>query len=251
MQLSKRRTFLELRVGTDQLLDVVLHIRARDWSWFHEEAPSVEQKTKFEELLDLLQSNIVPRVFQDEIELLHETDSVTKEGSTPMPRHLGPGGIPIVTGENNDIPATARGKKASKRPRQTKKQKELEQRQALEVEREQRDATKDVRYAFGTTMRLAYRLVVIPPGRTATLVFAPHASQSNTSMPALQALTKLSKRLHIWCSPYRHHHTHSHSSSGNHEDALATAVRDEGSGFYRPEMIPVSNLFRMPAEEET
>lgn len=214
MQLKSPRTFLEVRVGDLHSAEVILHVRRDDIPWFNSRG-----QAHAAELFALLQTSILPRMFGDEVEESHAAKT-----SDTRPPKLGPGGIPIESiGEKNKAADETRVR--AKRKRLTKKQI-----QSMEAEKEceQSNKTKDVYYAFGENILLAYRLEEAKKNTYTTLV-VPKGFKKQRH---LQELHKLSKRIVLYC--YKH----------DPEGILES--EPPGGGFPRPDMIPMSNIFREP-----
>lgn len=217
MKLTSTRTCLEVRVGTFHSAELVLHVRRDDLRWFNGQHAAHTQQ-----LFSLLQHHILPRMFGTELEVSH-----ARQSGKPLPPPLGPGGIPIEVGEVN---------LKRQQQQQTKKRKrQLSKKQlAAELQRQQENANKtkkDVYYAFGSSLQLAYRLADEPKRKPpATLVFG-----SSQSSDAMQPLIKLSKRVILWCYPH---------------DPKQPLEPDPPGGLHRPEMISLADLFRMPQEEK-
>lgn len=208
MRKFKRRTYLELCVGSSFSLDAYIHLDHHTLNLFNENATSA-----FEELLHLLQTSIVPKLFSNEIE--------AAVSDTDIPP-LGEGGVPIIqagtTGKAN--PST----KGRKRKRKTKKQIAEEKRRQEAAARESRSLSRDFYYSSGQLLDLAYRpetssstedsasLVLLPQSKTGHGISAAH-------------LQKLPKQLSIWCFKKGH-------------------LDEKAEETFRPEMIPLSSLFR-------
>lgn len=211
MKVVNPRTFLEIKVGQHQCVEIILHIRRSDILWFNDS----DEDSRFEELLQLLESKVLPRMFQDELE--KTTAELNKE---ELPPPLGPGGVPIA--EKNEI--------AKKRKRFNRKEAALELQRREEEEKKQEKKEKDIHYAFGENIRLTYRLQTINQNvkepRTDTLVFSDDKAESK-----LTPLHKLSKRLLVWCYP-------------RVPGSDPTAPDPPGGGFIRSEFIPTADLFR-------
>ena len=238
MNIVGPRTYMEVRVGRYQSAEILLHLRRADVSWFRHNLDVLRA-----ELLDLLQTSVLPRLLAHEVELHHAV--ITQ---TPLPPNLGPGGIPMTVGEKNnnkqktgkeDNNNSSNNINSNKRKRGVSKKKQAElKRQREEEERERRNNEKDIYYATGDTIRIVYRTE--PIGSCgATLVFQqgldekevpPSDAGKKQAGVRLRALKKLSKRILVWCYP-------------------ANAELPASEGFWRPEVIPVASLFRMPASE--
>jgi hypothetical protein len=203
---------LEVRVGMHHSAEVVLHLRRADLYWFNNKEAqdnknNAANNSRFSEVLELLQTSIIPRLFADEIERTH----FRKEKIPPPPRLLGPGGVPIQVAEKQQH--------TSKHKRLTKKQKQEAERQQHDDEKKE----KDVYYASGSTLQLAFKLEEPRMKRHVTLLFGG-AKERGT----MKELSKLSKRILLWC--YR-----------------LAEVPDVA--HLQPEMIPISALFQ--SKEDT
>ena len=238
MNIVGPRTYMEVRVGRYQSAEILLHLRRADVSWFRHNLDVLRA-----ELLDLLQTSVLPRLLAHEVELHHAV--ITQ---TPLPPNLGPGGIPMTVGEKNnnkqktgkeDNNNSSNNINSNKRKRGVSKKKQAElKRQREEEERERRNNEKDIYYATGDTIRIVYRTE--PIGSCgATLVFQQGLDEKEVPRSEagkkqagvrLRALKKLSKRILVWCYP-------------------ANAELPASEGFWRPEVIPMASLFRMPASE--
>lgn len=227
MKITGTRTYLELRVGSHQSVEVVLQLRRADVPWFERNCSVLQP-----ELFELLQTSVLPRLFASEIEENHA--KITEQKPPP---NLGPGGIEITIGEKNSkeqkkARATASNNNSNKRKRGLSKKKQAElKRQQEEAAREQRTKERDVYSAVGETIRIAYRLEAARAG--ATLLFRNNNSNGNGKTGSgFRALKKLSKRILVWCYP-------------------ANAQQPVSEGFLRPEVLPIASLFRMPTSETT
>lgn len=89
---------------------------------------------------------------------------------------------------------------------------------------------RDVTHAYNDKVRVTYRLQEIKPYESATLTM----SSSDADDLAFRQLPKLSKRIELWCFPAN-------------ETGPMEPDPDDG-GFPRPELIPISSLFRPPQE---
>jgi hypothetical protein len=207
MKVKGTRTFIEVRVGASQSAEVVLHVRQADIQWFNCD-------DHFAELLSLLQTSVLPRMFAEEIE---KNDAAHRKQK--LPPDLGPGGIPITVGEKNTaaIAASNNNKKPAKRKRGLSKKKQAElKRQEEQAERDRRKNERDVYYAVSDSLKIVYRLEGTSSG--ATLLFG------NTKK-GFRQLKRLSKRILLWCYPV--------DADDNLEE-----------GFLRPEIIPIASIFR-------
>jgi hypothetical protein len=221
MKMLRPRTFLELRVGRHQAVEIVVHIRRRDIPWFNDPPSSPDNDTHFAILLHLLQTSILPRMFADEIEENHYSILQKQAPFASIlrpPQSLGLGGrvaadpkpMPIL---RNNVPARRNGRGVSKA-----RQAEMKRMQ-LEALRMQKKNEKDVYYASHRDMVLTYRLEVMPESG-ATLIF---------DQDRLCTLKKLQRRILLWCYP---------PSCKDDDVTHSSTIYEEG--FHRPELIPLS-----------
>lgn len=205
--MTTTRTFLELRVGRSQTVDVLLHLRRADVEWFHS---SPEHK---KELFRLISQHILPNEFEKEIEQHNNF-------------RYGPPDAPVEIGEKNK-----RGKKGGR------KRKGVPQEQPEKTEKPKRS----VRNVYGNGMHVVYQTQEIKGGESATLIF-PEKQGSNASKGSSPAQTrfrqlpKLSKQIVLWCYPKK-------------DDDRLEESPQRGGGFPRPEMVPITSLFRAPPTE--
>jgi hypothetical protein len=198
------RTQFEVRVGHRHSVDVVLHIRREDIT-------SMRTAEKWGEILFLLQDSILPRLFHDEIEI-----STARLGRKKMPPELGIGGIPLETGEKNQQARRRKGTSAAHQDHQPK---------------DPTKKNKDIYYAFGKSVKLAYRLQDAKSAPSATLVVNEKA---NCSHRRYRLLSKLPQTILVW--GYSCDVNTSHECHVNTDEVMLSAGR--------PEFIPTSALFR-------
>lgn len=157
------RTFLELRVGRTHMVDVLLHVRRADVTWFHS---SVDNK---KELLKLLSKQIIPKECEEEIDRYHD---VRNRLHRP----------PTIIGEKNQ---KSKGKGGRKR-------------KATEPDQPKPERPKrDVSHVFGDALRVTYRVEELNANESATLIFPKRSDSSKT----FRQLPKISKRIILWCYP--------------------------------------------------
>lgn len=204
------RTFLELRVGRTHTVDVLLHLRRSDVKWFHSSADNKK------ELFRLLSQHIIFRECEKEIQEFHDV----RNGIRPV----------VEVGEKNK-PKAKKGKKRKKgEPAEPSEPKEKPKR--------------DIRHVFGTGIQVTYKTEEVSDKEGASLIFPKSATndekKSNTKGPApkFRQLPKLSKRIVLWCYP-----------RDEATDDSTVSPAPEGQGFPRPEMVPITSLFREPPTE--
>lgn len=229
LSITGTRTFVQLRVGYHQSVEVLLYLRRTDVVWFRQ-----NQDYLLPEFLQLLETSVISRMFTDEVERNHAAYTQTQ-----LPPTLAAGGIPITIGVKNNKSSSAAASATSnseitkksnprrKRGRgtnQSKRTMELKRQHEAQVAREQRQNSKEVYYAKTDTIRIVYRLE--DAGTAEILVF----EKNEDSATLLRPLKKLSKRIVLWCYP-------------------SNVEQPVNEGFVRPELIPMSSLFRIPASE--
>ena len=225
MKASGTRTYLEVKVGQSQCVAVLLYLRRPDMAWFNDQNDRL-----FAEFLHLIEQQILPRMLTDELEENHHAQQRTKGKRPPT---LGPGGIPIAE-KNHHAPTTTKRKRMSK--------KALAELERLCQQSEKGQKKKDVYYAFGKEMQLAYRLEEVKHRQAETLVFANNSGEKGDDNEKkkedaqFRLLKKLSKRILVWCYPLT-------------DQQAATDPDPPGGGFPRPDLIPISELFRRPLSE--
>jgi hypothetical protein len=202
--LNSTRTFMELRVGKSHLVEVLLQVRRADLGWYRSNYDTIH-----DELLELMQENVLPRMCVEEIENYQRAKH----------RHLFP---PDIAGSKNASKAKRskpavrkRGKKAPPPP--------------PEEEKPKPKSDKEVYYSFGETIQLAYRRQELKSNQGATIFYKPKEKGKFLELP------KLSHRILIWCSKLDLHNK--------------TNPDQSNVGFHRPELIPIASLFREPKEE--
>ena len=215
-----------MRVGQFHSAEIVMYVRRQDFAWFHRQQAD-------QELMQMLQQKVLPRMFASEVEVSH-----AKKSGEVLPPPLGSGGIPIGIGETN-LKQNGKGKR---KRQQSKQQIKAESAVKRQDEIDNKKET-DMHYAFGTHVQLAYRLLDEPKRKPpVTLVMRtesrhdPTQQQQQQQEKPLQQLIKLSKRVAVWCYPLE-----SASPELDHPEPP--------SGMHRPDMIPLSDLFRKPKEE--
>jgi hypothetical protein len=197
------RTQFEVRVGHRHSVDVILHIRRHD-------VDKMRTAERWDEVLLLLQESILPRLFHDEIEI-----SAAKLGGKKLPPELGVGGIPIEAGDKNQQSRRRKVADQGQQPQDpTKKQKE-------------------VYYAFGKSVKLAYRLQEAKSAPSATFVVN---EKETCRRKRYRLLSKLSKTICVWAHSCDAVSTIDGCPDGAEEEFMLTAGR--------PELIPTSALFR-------
>lgn len=210
MKIRRPRHYLEVRIGKSSLVEVVLHVRDR--VWWNERDP-----LRTQQFLDLLQQDVLPRLLRDEVQ-----ENATLDGYSKPPK-LGKGGIPLLdVGEKNlPLHPPAKGKQGKKR---TRVGRDKDSNTEISCETDNPDKYKDYYYSFGGEMQLTFRLENVAVQIGATLAVG-------TEKDAFQHLRRLNKRIVAWCYPY---------------DGNTREPDPPDAGPFRPEFIPLSQIFRQP-----
>mmetsp|Transcript_5039 Transcript_5039/g.12029 ORF Transcript_5039/g.12029 Transcript_5039/m.12029 type:complete len:288 (-) Transcript_5039:134-997(-) len=254
---NRPRSQIDVRVGSSHIVETLLHLRRGDYPWYLENEEEIN-----EEFLQLLQESIIPRMFDVELEEYH--NQVSPE-LMPLPAEQ-------VGSRNtrslNKAIANQQGNQGNKRKGRKKKisKTESQQQQAeLKQQRVQEKLAKEISYAFGSTIQMAYRLQPLSSSKNQTydqrtLLFPESSSLTanesslknknnnsnstkkggkNANNNAFDQLrfpcpVKLPQRIVIWISKM---------DPNDKTNPDPTSV-----GFYRPELIPISALFREPKD---
>ena len=164
--LNSTRTFMELRVGKSHLVEVLLQVRRADLGWYRSNYNTIQ-----EELFELMQENVLPRMCGEEIENFHRMKhpnlfppDIAGSKNASKAKHSKPAG-------------RKKGKKAPPPP-----------------EEEKQKPDKEVYYSFGETIQLAYRRQELKSSQGATIFYKAKEKGNFLELP------KLSHRILIWCS---------------------------------------------------
>lgn len=209
---NRPRSKFDVRVGASHVVETLLHLRRADYDWYLENEAEIEQ-----ELLELLEESILPRMFEQEIESYHRKRS--PELFPDEKNQIGGRNKKSLNKSHNNPKTNSKKRKASYK-------KEIQ-----ETEHDQGKQSKDVYFAFGELIQVAYRVEsLLGKGisNQHTLFFPPDDKKE------LDCPTKLSQRLLLWLSRI----------DANNK----TNPDPHGVGFYRPELIPISSLFREPSD---
>ena len=208
------RVSLDLTVGQSHSVEALLQLRRSDWDWYRSNESAIE-----EELLELLEEYVLPRMFEKEVEDYHRKHN---------PQILPPDDSVVA---NVGVKNQKKNKQANNNKKQRKGSKAASKKVVVEVSEEGQKKEKDVYFAFGELLQLAYRKEELPAWNQAgkTLLFKGDGKEKGFQDRAL-----LSARLLIWCSRV--------------DPANPTNPDAENVGFYREEMIPIDSLFREPKD---
>jgi hypothetical protein len=212
---NRPRVTLDLKVGSSHVVEVLLHLRRADWDWYRSNEEAIE-----EELLELLEESVLSRMFGEEIEEYHRKNNpqiFPPDKTVGAKNKLGKN-----QGNNNrNSKGTRKGGKST-----------AAMRKQVEVTEEEKKVKKDVYFAFGEILQLAYRKQDLPTWNQAgrTIFFNNGNDEGFHDRPKLQA------RLLIWCSKINPQNK--------------TDPDPDNVGFLRDEMIPIASLFREPKDLE-
>ena len=208
-----------------------------EWDWYdvnHEEING--------DFLELLEASVIPRMFGEEFEDFHR-----KENPSIFPQ------------ENDEISGLTSKSRGGKRKRNVaigKKQHRTKHRGLAAIKKKDSDENdknpdKDIYFSFGQFIQLAYKKQPINNDKSSwTILFRSNGNNKNGENESkirapkqdgsFHDRKKLSHRLLVWISK-----SDVATSTSKDEDTL---VSRPGEGIYRPEMIPISKLFRKPKE---
>lgn len=241
---NRPRSQIDVRVGRSHVVETLIHLRREDYLWYLENEEEIN-----EEFLQLLQESIIPRMFDAELEEYHN-----KLSPELMPLPEDPLGSKNTKSLNKAIANQTNKRKGRKKKIPLS---EIQQQKAeLKEQRTQEKLTKDISYAFGSTIQMAYRLQALYSKTQAydqrTLLFPESSdnrlsegkgsfkakkgeqSEKETDQLLFSCPIKLPQRILIWISKID-------PNDRNSPDP-------KGVGFYRPELIPISSLFREPKD---
>mmetsp|Transcript_14334 Transcript_14334/g.39980 ORF Transcript_14334/g.39980 Transcript_14334/m.39980 type:complete len:287 (-) Transcript_14334:112-972(-) len=268
---NRPRSSFELQVGSSHLLEVTVHLvtRRRDiavrrrrnaekdeWDWYDDNRKEIHQ-----EFLELLEGSVLSRMFGDEIEDYHR-----KKNPSILPGKdeelIGKVGSKNRTSRTTN---NARGKKrkggAAVGKNTAAKNKKL---RALigkdDNQDEEKRPDKDIYFSFGELIQLAYRKEAIKDDRSSRTVLFQSLTSGESLEPKKGEPKKggykveSSKSEETATSTFRDRHKLSHrlliwigksDAAASSEGGLSFSVTE---GMYRPKMVPISSLFRKPAE---
>ena len=228
------RTWMELSVGTSHYVEVVIQLRRLDLDWWNADRSSLEQ-----DLMKVISRKILPveSVFREEVLRRRSARRENENGQKA-----------IVIGEQNLADSADAKKKrgTTKTGRRKKKSKNDDSnKKSSKLKRCTKDSAKRPTILFGEKIQIMYKLEDIQKVNSATLLYREEASGSEKKKSVSTAasskkrkhrplasfgqLKKLPKRIIIWCFK------------------LDEEGDEEGSnsyGFPRPELVPLSSIFR-------
>ena len=252
---NRPRSSFDIQVGRSHLLEVTVHLvtRRRDashrkrlhrsksgnavyqdeWDWYEAHKEDIHA-----EFLELLEASVLSRMFGKQLEGYHRTEN--------------PSILPRV---NDDVGGVASKNKAGGKNRKRKgpnAKKQTHKKQKFGLPQEEEDdkkPEKDIYFSFGQLIQLAYKKEPIGNESSShTILFrsketsASVTSDSGNTTPggSFRDRRKLPDRLLVWISQ---------SDAAAASEGGSKAPRPS-EGMYRPEMIPISSLFRKPKDFE-
>lgn len=241
---NRPRSQIDVRVGSSHIVETLLHLRRDDYPWYLENEEEINQ-----EFLELLQVSVIPRMFDVELEEYH--NQVSPE-LMPLPAEQV--GSKNTKSLNKAIANQSDGKNRKGRKNKISKTESQQQQAELKQQRNHEKVTKEISYAFGSTIQLAYRLqhlyskrqtydqhtLLFPESSSSSLANEESAKQGaeksnrNINQLRFQCPIKLPQRIVIWISRL--------------DPNDPTNPDPKGAGFCRPELIPISSLFREPKD---
>ena len=269
------RTFLEVQIGNLWSVHVVVQLRRQDVPWFHSDLSYHE-----EQLMDLIQEYIIPKEFPELILVQSEQiqEIQAKKGDSKQAKQVVIGETNIRQqkekakvhlGKSNKKSTTAGKNKRGKN--ETTTTKSIASALSLiptSKTSNKREYKPDVTMLFGETLQITYKMEDITyvsltllykkddnankadeicdelddvdskdsktkkcKAKTKTGEKEEASDQQNTmKLASFRQLKTLPRRIVLWCYPF--------------DQSSPTKPNPGDSGFPRPEMIPITSLFR-------
>jgi len=230
------RTYLELSVGTTHLVEVVVHLRNADLHWWNKDVSRHEA-----ELMKIISRKIlaVEEVFRNEIlGKQSQLQSSDRKSARKIKKNE------YMIGEKN-IAESKRGdkqKELENKSSESKKRKFSKSKLGVSTEIALRPKAANSLYArpnilYGDLIQIVYKIGLCESNSNATLFFNESLSQNNKNQGVASKkrkyaslsfgqLKKLSNMIEIWCF-----------------NDPKSSLPDDG-GFPRPDMIPLTSLFK-------
>ena len=245
------RNEMELSVGTSHIVDVLLQLRQDDLKWFNDNVTTHEA-----ELMEIVSTKIlaVEETFRNEVLAAKKRVVPTIQTESIGTGKRGKKQPKVIIGEKNlDSDGEVKGLKVSKKRKAPKKSEGV----GVDNADKSGKSTKQKDSAFqrpnilyGKNIQVIYRLLDRKTSQSnqATLFFIDERNESkkiSTSskkkskkkcVASFGQLKKLSKKIEIWVFRFDENNPSFHIPSGG--------------GFPRPEMTPLTALFRDGSEGE-
>ena len=288
---NRPRSSFDIKVGRLHLLEVTVHLvthrrnaahrkklhknkheanqnggnnKFRDeWDWYDTNREEING-----EFLELLEASVLSRMFGKEMEEYYRRE---QPGVVP-PENEEIGGVAAKNKTGRKRKGKATAATGSKKQSKTKKL-TIPAAAALALEGDESDQKpeKDIYFAFGESIQLAYKKEAFKSDKSSrTLLLRSNRSNGDgkdkhddsestsekkpdgtigNSKPQdagrFVERKKLSHRLLVWVG---RSDAAAAAASGDGSSTAAATLNRPGEGMYRNEMIPISNLFRRPAE---
>lgn len=263
--LSTTRTIFELRVGSTHTIEVLLQIRLSDIAWWNSNLRDHERQ-----LHKLIGRRVLPSECRTEIEAdLAKMQGAHANNDTKKKRGK------VVIGEANlkkkANKDNGKGKKRGKAKKETKasKKQKLAEKKAMEAndteskEKKLKLLREPGKWVMGKSIQICYMMEDIEKSSATTLIFRtkanipdnattdPASAEETKSQPTeteedkqkmvplatFRSWKKLPKRLSLWVFQFD-------------PDKPSILSVSEGGGFPRPELLPMSDIFRSTGENE-
>ena len=230
-----------------------------EWDWYNGNREEIHQ-----EFLELLEASVLSRMFGNEIEYYHrkKNPSIMQGQVDEVLGKVGSRNRTTSGGVKRKGGHAAAGKSAQKNG--TNKKQNI-----VTGNDDEKKPDKDIYFSFGELIQLAYKKEPFKKDRSSrTILFQSSSSNKESSSPlepsaarepkkndgsktpeklvvgigtgTFRDRQKLSHRLLIWISK-----SEAAASSASTDGELSSSKTE---GIYRTEMIPISSLFRKPAE---
>ena len=247
------RNLVELRVGKNGALQVQLHLRSCDVGWFNENSTGC-----ISQLLSLISKKILPQEFQEELEntaakkvpssSVRSTNIETKKRKKAS-KHNDRGSKEETNANPYKSKPPAKKSKRFKAPKKGNPASSNTTREKDDKKSKSYLSTMETKYLFGDSIQITYRVKTIRTSHRATLSIKSHAADQvdghdrnrNNTDPCtkselgkicrFECLRLLPKLVIVWLYPF---------------DPLnpKQPYMDCTDGFPRPELIPISSLFK-------
>ncbi|KAL7510800.1 hypothetical protein ACHAXN_007723 [Cyclotella atomus] len=259
MPLITTRSRFDVRVGSMHTLEVILQIRSSDLNWWNSNLHHEKQ------LYKLIGRRIIPEELNDEI--LGDTDRLkTVSGEIVKKKKVVVGEVNLKKLADKTKPAPKkRGKQTTKEmkmpPKKAKTEQLMSKQNTLAASNEDTES-KDKRpkllretgkWVMGKSMQACYVMEDIDRTASCSMAFRPmkkvetqedQSANLDLSSPkkeldsekliplaTFRSWNKLSKRLNVWVFKF------------DPDDPTDLSVSEDG-GFPRPELLPLSDIFR-------
>ena len=234
MALSARKyvtqNFLELSVGSSFMVEIIIHMRSTDLDWWNKEVSKHEA-----ELMTVISRKIISQeeVFRNEILGANDKCGASKQVIIGEKNLASTG---KTDGKKNESKKTSTGKSGKKSKRKHQAPIEV----ASKIQSKE-NLHKRPSIVFGDSIQVMYKIECCESINSATLFFHDTEDMENNikagknkkkrlTPASFGQLNRLSHRIIVWCFKY--------------DPENPTAAIPSDGGFPRPEMIPLTLLFK-------